>query len=70
MMGWSRFPISPEKTIFRVSLPSVSHISTLAEPSRWPASTKRAFTPSAIWISESYSQVTMRFTASSASATV
>jgi len=59
--------MSPEKTTLRVSSPSVSHISTLAEPSRCPASTKRTFTPSAIWRVVPYSQVTMRLTASSAS---
>ena len=45
MMGCSRLPMSPEKTIFLVSFPSVSHSSALAEPSRWPMSVNRIFRP-------------------------
>ncbi len=58
-MGCLRLPMSPENTIFLVKPCSVSHISTQAEPSRWPASTNRILIPSATSSSWPYSQVTM-----------
>ncbi len=58
-MGCLRLPMSPENTIFLVKPCSVSHISTQAEPSRWPASTKRILMPSDMSSSQPYSQVTM-----------
>ena len=55
MMGVFWLPMSPENTIFRVSPASVSHSSTQAEPSRWPASMNRARMPSDMSISCPYS---------------
>ncbi len=51
MIGWSRLPMSPEKTSFVVAPFSVTHISMLDEPSRWPTSTKRMTMPGASSIS-------------------
>ena len=48
MTGWLMLPRSPEKTIFFSTPSSLSHISTMEEPSRWPASTKRILNPSKI----------------------
>ena len=70
MMGWLMLPMSPEKTIFFSTPFSSSHSSTLAEPSRWPASTNRSFTPghrSTIW---PYSAVVMWAATWAASSTV
>ena len=57
MMGWSTLPISPEKTITRVSPPSCAVTRMLAEPSRWPASMNSAVTPSHSCTVSPYSHV-------------
>ena len=59
--------MSPEKTSFFVTPPSLSHISMQAEPSRCPMSVKRTATPSAGCTASPYAHGRRSFTSASTS---